>query len=97
MKIRVAFMPGEEKRLGITGDLGFLVAAIEPGLLGARAELHPDDFIPKINETFVHGMEDLKLIDQAYADGTQVLIQFTRWSPEKNSFQTAVSRRKFQK
>lgn len=96
-KIRVNFRAGEEKRLGVTGDLGFLVAAVEPGSLGARAELRPDDFIPKINETFVHSVEDLKLVDQAHADGTEVLIHFTRWLPETNSFQNDVSRHKFQK
>jgi S1-C subfamily serine protease len=96
-KIRVTFAAGEEKRLGTTGDFGFLVTAVEPGSLGARAELLPGDFIPKINDTFVHSVEDLKLVNRAYDEGTQVFIHFTRWVPGTNSFQNAVSRRKFQK
>ena len=94
--IRVAFKPGEEKRLGITGDLGFLVEAVEPGSLAARAELRPGDFIPKINDAFVHSLEDLKLVDQAYAKKTLVVIHVTRWLTETNSFQNSVSRLDFQ-
>jgi S1-C subfamily serine protease len=96
-KIRATFTAGEEKRLGVTGDLGFLVAAVKPGSLAARAELRPGDFIPKINDTFVHGLEDLKLVDQAYAEGKQVVIYFTRWSPETKSYENAVSRPRFEK
>jgi hypothetical protein len=73
-RIRVAFRPGEEKRLGITGDLGFLVQVVEPGSLAARAELRAGDFIPKINDAFVHSLEDLKLVDRANAKRTQVFI-----------------------
>jgi S1-C subfamily serine protease len=86
-KIRVIFQAGEEKRLGVTGDLGFLVAAVAPGSLAARAQIHADDFIRKINETFVHSVEDLKLIDQ-----TQAEIHVTRWLPAKSSFQDLVLR-----
>jgi hypothetical protein len=57
-KIRVTFTAGEEKRLGLTGDLGLLVTAVEPGSEAARAELRPGDFIPKINDTFVHSLDD---------------------------------------
>ncbi len=96
-KIRVTFAAGEEKRLGTTGDFGFLITAVEPGSLGARAELLPGDFIPKIDETFVHSAEDLKLVNRAYDEGSQVLIHFTRWVPEKKSFVNAVSRRRFRK
>jgi S1-C subfamily serine protease len=96
-KMRVGFTAGEEKRLGTIGDFGFLVAAVEPGSLGERAELQPGDFIPKINDTFVHSVDDLKLVNKAYDDGTQVFIHFTRWVPEKNSFVNAISRRTFRK
>jgi S1-C subfamily serine protease len=96
-KIRVTFTAGEEKRLGVTGDLGFLVTAVGPGSLGARTELRSGDFIPKINETFVHSLEDLKLVDQAYAKGAPVSIHYTRWRPETNSFQDAIARPRFQK
>jgi len=96
-KLKVTFRPGEEKRLGVTGDLGFLVTAVEPGSLGARAELRSGDFIPKINETFVHSLEDLKLVDQAYAESAPVTIHYTRWLPQANSFQDAVARPRFQK
>jgi membrane-associated protease RseP (regulator of RpoE activity) len=96
-KIRAIFTAGEEKRLGVTGDLGFLVAAVEPGSLAARAKLRPGDFIPKINDTFVHSLEDLKLVDRAYAEGNQVAIYFTRWSPDTKSYENSVSRPKFEK
>jgi S1-C subfamily serine protease len=96
-KIRVAFTAGEEKRLGVTGDLGFLVTAVEPGSLGARAELRAGDFIPKINDTFVHSVEDLKLVGQAYAEGAPVTIHYTRWLPEAKSFQDAAARPMLQK
>ena len=95
--MRIVFREGEEHRLGTTGDLGFLVTAVKPGSLGARAELKAGDFIPKINETFVHSVADLKLVDDAYAKGEQVLISFTRWLPATQSFQNAVSRRTFVK
>ena len=96
-RIRITFLAGEEKRLGLTGDLGFLVTAVRPGSLGARAELKPGDFIPKINETFVHGADDLKLVEDAYEKGEQVLISFIRWSVEADDFKNGVSRRRFVK
>src|SRR3954470_13805035 len=96
-KLTIVFREGEEHRLGTTGDLGFLVTAIARGSLGARAELKPGDFIPKINETFVHSDADLKLVDEAYAKGEPVLIHFTRWTPESASFVDGVSRRTFAK
>jgi S1-C subfamily serine protease len=96
-KIKVAFAAGQERRLGTTGDFGFLVTGVEPGSLGARAELVPGDFIPKIDDTFVHSVEDLKLVNRAYDEGAQVLIHFTRWAPEKKAFVDAISRRRFQK
>jgi S1-C subfamily serine protease len=95
--IKIVFLAGEEKRLGTTGDLGFLVTAVQPGSLGARAELKPGDFIPKINDTFVHADADLKLVDDAYERGEQVLIRFTRWYPESGDFKDAISRRRFVK
>lgn len=95
--LRIVFRDGEEHRLGLTGDLGFLVTAVKRGSLGARAELKAGDFIPKINETFVHGVADLKLVDEAYDKAEQVLINFIRWVPDSASFTTAVSRRTFVK
>jgi S1-C subfamily serine protease len=95
--LKIVFLAGEEKRLGTTGDLGFLVTAVRPGSLGARAELKPGDFIPKINDTFVHADTDLKLVDDAYEKGEQVLIRFTRWYPESGDFKDAISRRRFVK
>jgi membrane-associated protease RseP (regulator of RpoE activity) len=96
-KIRATFTAGEEKRLGVTGDFGFLVAAVEPGLLASRAGLRPGDFIPKINDTFVHSLDDLKLVDQARDEGKPVVIYITRWSAETKSYENAISRPKFEK
>jgi len=95
--LKVAFMPGEEKRLGTTGDLGFVVTGVKPGSLGARAELKAGDFIPKIDETFVHDVKDLRRVDDAYEKGEQVFIQFIRWFPDSADFKTLVSRRRFVK
>jgi S1-C subfamily serine protease len=96
-RLTITFLEGEEHRLVTTGDLGFLVTGVRPGTLGARAELQPGDFIPKIDDTFVHDVTDLKLVDEAYEKGEQVLIHFTRWSPQTSRFTDAVSRRRFVK
>jgi hypothetical protein len=40
---------------------------------------------------------DLKLVDEAYEKGEQVLIHFTRWSPQTSRFTDGVSRRRFVK
>jgi hypothetical protein len=96
-KIRATFTAGEEKRLGVTGDLGFFVTSVEPGSLAARAELRRDDFIPKVDDTFVHSVDDLKLVDQAYAEGKTVAIYITRWSAETKSYENAESRPNFAK
>lgn len=53
--------------------------------------------MPKINETFVHSGNDLKLVDDAYDKGEQVLISFIRWSVEADDFKNGVSRRRFLK
>jgi len=95
--IRIVFNDGEEKRLGLTGDLGFLVTAVQPDSLGARAELKAGDFIPKIDDTFVHADDDLKVVDAAYDKSEPVLINFVRWYPETAEFKNAVSRRRFVK
>ncbi|MBI4908544.1 MAG: hypothetical protein HY820_33300 [Acidobacteria bacterium] len=95
--LRVAFATGEERRLGTTGDLGFLITGVKAGSLAARAELKTWDFLPKIDETFVHSVEDLKLVDAAYEKGAQVHIHFTRWFGEHGGFKNAVSRRRFVK
>ena len=95
--LKIVFRAGEERRLGTTGDLGFLITNIKPGSLGARAELKAGDFIPKINETFVHGIADLKLVDAAYEKGEPVAIGFIRWLPAAKTFENAVSRRTFTK
>lgn len=95
--MRIVFRDGEAHRLGTTGDLGFLITNLKPGSLGARAELKAGDFIPKINDSFVHDVADLKLVDSAYEKGETVLIHFVRWQPATNTFENGMSRRRFEK
>lgn len=95
--LRIVFREGEEHRLGTTGDLGFLITNVKPGSLAARAELKAGDFIPKINDSFVHDVADLKLVDDAYEKDETVLIHFIRWLPKTKTFETAISRRRFTK
>ena len=94
---RVTFTATEEKRLGTTGDLGFIVTGATPGSLGARAELKTGDFITQIDDTFVHDVKDLSLVDIAYEKNQQVLINFVRWIADAGDFKKAVSRRRFVK
>ena len=61
----------------------------------AAGQLKPGDFIPKINDTFVHSVGDLTLVDAAYEKDEQVFIQFTRWYPDSSEFKTLISRRRF--
>lgn len=96
-KLRIVFLAGEERRLGTVGDLGFLVAAVDPDSLASRAELKPGDFITQINETFVHDAADLNLLNGAYEKGEQVMIYFARWFPETAGFKRLASRRRFTK
>jgi hypothetical protein len=56
------------------------------------ADENPGDFIPKINDTFVHSVDSLKLVDQAYAEGKAEVIHVTRWVQEKNTFENLVLR-----
>ena len=80
--VRISFEGGEERRLGVTGDLGFLINALSPetpsGLL-----IH--DFLPKIDDRFVHEIPDLTLPkDRAAA------IHVTRWDKQKRDFVKAI-------
>jgi S1-C subfamily serine protease len=95
--LTVVFQDADERRIGTTGDLGFQVTGTKPRSLGERAELKAGDFIPKINETFVHSIDDLKLVDDAYDKNDQVFISFIRWFPQTAEFKTLVSRRRFVK
>jgi len=95
--LRIVFRGGEEHRLGTTGDLGFLVTAVKPGSLGARAELKAGDFIPKIDDTFVHSVADLKRVDNAAASGDEVVIRFIRWLPASKQFEDRLTTRRFPK
>lgn len=87
--VQVTFREGEERRLGVTGDLGFLVTAIEPGSLAARFELRAGDFLPQIDDTFVHVVKDLAL-----AEGPEAKIHVTRWDGSKRLFEKLIARRK---
>ena len=85
-EIALAFRPAEERKLGVIGDLGFLVTSIEPKSLGARAKLRVDDFLPQLDGSFVHDVQDLALVGRAFADGIEVNIHVWRWQPEKGAF-----------
>ena len=95
--LTVVFQDADERRIDAIGDLGFLVTGTKPRSLGERAELKAGDFIPKINETLVHSVDDLTLVDDAYDKNDQVFITFIRWFPQTAEFKTLVSRRRFVK
>jgi hypothetical protein len=63
----------EPKRLGTTGDFGFLIAALTEEW--KREGLRVHDFVPKIGDTFVHDAADMKLI----SDAAQKRIEVIRW------------------
>jgi len=95
--LRIVFREGEEHRLGTTGDLGFLVTAVKPGSLAAKAVLKAGDFIPKIDDAFVHRVADLKRVDDAYEKNEVVIIRFIRWLPTSKRFEDMLSRHRFEK
>lgn len=92
--VKIAFKENEERRLGVTGDLGFLITAMEPGSLAARAGLRVGDFLPQIDDSFVHDVKDLTLVDRAQAEGREAAIHVTRWLPAKQTFEKSVVRYK---
>ena len=71
----------------MTGDLGFLVTDIEPASLAARAKLRVGDFLPQINDTFVHQLKDLAL-----GEGRDAQIHVTRWHAGKRIFEKLIAR-----
>ena len=86
-RVQVTFGEGEERRLGVTGDLGFLVTGIEPASLAARAKLRVGDFLPQINDTFVHNLKDLAL-----AEGRDAQIHVTRWQADQRLFDKLIAK-----
>lgn len=88
--ITIAFRAAEERKLGISGDLGFLVTGIEPNSLAARAKLRVHDFLPQVDGSSVHDPNDLSLVDRAFAEGTDVNIHVIRWVPEKSAFEKSI-------
>ncbi|MCX6592117.1 MAG: hypothetical protein NTZ56_11370 [Acidobacteria bacterium] len=77
--VRVKPVSGQPVRLGIMYDLGFAVRSVEAGSLAARARIQASDFLPKIDETFVHDVETLDLISSAAANGRDVTVNIIRW------------------
>ena len=95
--LKIAFKSGEERRLQVIGDLGFLVTSVEPKSVAAQAGLRPHDFIPQIDGAFVHEISDLSLVDRAKAQAIAVDIYYTRWSAEKKAFENSIAHPKFTK
>lgn len=80
--VKVSFKDGEERRLGVTGDLGFLITALTsetpPGLRAG-------DFLPKIDDHFVHEIPDLTL-----PKDRDSAIHVTRWDATKRAFEKSI-------
>jgi S1-C subfamily serine protease len=91
-QVKVTFKEGEEKRLGTTGDLGFLVTGTPDQSHAERAGLVVHDFIPKIDDHFVHELKDLTLIE-----GSEVQIHVTRWGAIQQRFENKILRYKVPK
>lgn len=86
--VKVVFREGDERRLGVIGDLGFLITAVEPGSPAAAFALRPGDFLPQINDTFVHELKDLAL-----AELPDAKIHVTRWESGKRVFEKLIARK----
>ena len=71
----------------MTGDLGFLVTDIEPASLAARAKLRVGDFLPEINDTFIHELKDLAL-----AEGRDAQNHVTRWQADHRLFEKSIAK-----
>lgn len=80
-QLKITFKDGEEKRLGVTGDLGFLVIGIPYHSIAQWAHLEVFDFLPQIDDRFVHELKDMVLVE-----GTEVRIYITRWSSTRREF-----------
>lgn len=93
--VELKFRAAEERKLGVVGDLGFLVTAVEPKSLAARAKLQVHDFLPQIDGSFVHDVSDLGLVDRAFAEGIDVNIHVTRWVGDK--FEKSIIVQKYKK
>ena len=93
--VTIAFRAAEERKLGVIGDLGFLVTGIEPNSLAARAKLRVHDFLPQVDGSLIHDLKDLSLVDRAFAEGIEVNIHVLRWLPEKNVFERSIISQKY--
>jgi len=82
--VKISFKDGEERRLGVTGDLGFLITALIPE---TPPGLRAGDFLPKIDDRFVHEIPDLTL-----PKDREAAIHVTRWENEKRVFEQLVVR-----
>ncbi len=83
--VPIAFRGNEEKRLGVTGDLGYLVTRLEPGSLADRAKLQLHDFLPQLDDHFVHEPKDLTLPEKG-----EVRLHVTRWNRSTRSFEKLI-------
>jgi len=94
-ELELKFRAGEERKLGVVGDFGFLVTGVEPHSLAARAKLHPHDFLPQIDGAIARELEVLSLVDRAHVEGIDVNLHVIRWNAEKSVFDRFIVAQKY--
>lgn len=76
----VKYAAGEERRLGVRGDLGFLFLSVKGSSNAERAGIRVSDFVEKINDTFVHADADLAGLEKLGSE--ELVIHISRWDKE---------------
>jgi len=86
----VHFAEGAERRLGVMGDWGFLILKSQQGGVADRVGLIEGDFVTKVNETWVHSIPELKLIDKAVESGAPAEIHYFRREAGSKSYASGI-------